>query len=63
MFERGEPSQVSALWNLAYDAGMGAGALGFGHTGYPAGFVLVAALITVTLPLTRVRPACAPLPR
>ncbi|MGN9847383.1 MFS transporter [Nonomuraea sp. H19] len=67
MFERGEPSRVSALWNLAFDAGMGAGALGFGlvlgHTGYPAGFALVAALIAVTLPLTGVRRANAPLPR
>ncbi|MGP3910954.1 MFS transporter [Nonomuraea sp. 10N515B] len=67
MFERGEPSRVSALWNLAYDAGMGAGAMGFGlvlgHTGYPLGFALVAALMAVTLPLTRVRPAGVPLPR
>jgi predicted MFS family arabinose efflux permease len=67
MFERGAPSQVSALWNLAYDAGMGVGAMGFGlvlgHTGYSLGFVLMAVLIAVTLPLTRVRRGCAPLPR
>ncbi|WP_223167117.1 MFS transporter [Nonomuraea sp. SYSU D8015] len=67
MFERGEPSRVSALWNLAYDAGMGVGAMGFGlvlgQTGYPLGFALVAAVMAVTLPLTRVRPACVPLPR
>ncbi|MFC4122731.1 MFS transporter [Nonomuraea zeae] len=71
MLERGEAARVSTLWNLAYDAGMGVGAMGFGlvlgHTGYPLGFALVAALMAVTLPLARVRsevrPACAPLPR
>ena len=38
---------VSALWNIAYDGGMGLGAVGFGavaaHTGYPAAFTLTAA--------------------
>ncbi|MFI1365115.1 MFS transporter [Streptomyces griseochromogenes] len=38
---------VTALWNLAYDGGMGAGAAGFGllagHTGYPWAFTLTAA--------------------
>ncbi|GAA4912508.1 MFS transporter [Nonomuraea thailandensis] len=68
MFERGGAARVSALWNLAYDAGMGVGAMGFGlvlgHTGYAAGFGLVALLVAATLPLTRVRAAgCAPLPR
>ncbi|MFI9592535.1 MFS transporter [Nonomuraea sp. NPDC052265] len=67
MLQRGEPARVSALWNLAYDAGMGVGATGFGlvlgHTGYRLGFVLVAALIAVTIPLARVRPAYAPLPQ
>ncbi|MGR6915327.1 MFS transporter [[Actinomadura] parvosata] len=57
MFERGEAARVSALWNLAYDAGMGVGAMGFGlvlgHTGYAAGFGLVALIVAVTLPLTR----------
>jgi predicted MFS family arabinose efflux permease len=42
---------VSAVWNLAYDGGMGLGAAGFGvlvaHAGYPASFALAAA----TLPL------------
>jgi predicted MFS family arabinose efflux permease len=46
-------SMVSAVWNLAYDSGMGIGAAGFGvlaaHTGYPAGFVLTA--IVLPLPL------------
>ncbi len=40
---------VSAMWNLAYDGGMGVGAAGFGvlvvYTGYPAAFVLTAALL------------------
>lgn len=42
---------VSALWNAAYDAGMGIGAIGIGllvpHTGYSVAFLLTAAL---TLP-------------
>ena len=49
----------SALWNLAYDGGMGLGAAGFGvialRTGYPVAFVLVAvvlaaAILPATLP-------------
>ncbi len=44
---------VSAMWNLAYDGGMGLGAAGFGvlvlYTGYPAAFVLVAALLPTAL--------------
>lgn len=40
---------VSALWNLAYDAGMGLGAAGFGITagltGYPWAFTLTALLM------------------
>ena len=52
----------SALWNLAYDGGMGLGAAGFGvialHTGYPVAFVLVAvvlaaAILPATLPARR----------
>ncbi|MGA4879261.1 MFS transporter [Streptomyces lydicamycinicus] len=47
---------VSALWNVAYDAGMGVGALGFGvladGVGYPVAFALTAALM-----LTAVAPA------
>ena len=50
----------SALWNLAYDGGMGLGAAGFGvlvlHTGYPVAFVLVAAIL-VTAVLLAVLPA------
>ena len=47
---------VSALWNAFYDAGLGAGAAGFGalaaRTGFPAGFVLaalVAAAATIAI--------------
>ncbi|MFI6536866.1 MFS transporter [Nonomuraea sp. NPDC050547] len=56
MFERGEAGRVSALWNLAFDAGMGVGALGLGVvmgvTGYPLGFALVAVVVLAALPLT-----------
>ncbi|OIK23278.1 MFS transporter [Streptomyces malaysiense] len=45
---------VSALWNIAYDAGMGVGAVCFGvlarQVGYPWGFVCTAALIVLVLP-------------
>ncbi|MGW7004703.1 MFS transporter [Streptomyces sp. NPDC054933] len=52
---------VSALWNFAYDAGMGIGALGFGalagRTGYPLAFALTAALmLTAVAPAWRDRP-------
>lgn len=44
---------VSALWNFAYDAGMGLGAIGFGvlagTTGYPLAFTLTAALMLTAL--------------
>lgn len=40
---------VTALWNLAYDGGMGVGAAGYGlltaHTGYAWGFALTAVLM------------------
>jgi len=56
MFERVSPSgydMVSAVWNLAYDAGLGLGAAGFGvlvtRTGYPGAFGLVALLMLVAL--------------
>jgi predicted MFS family arabinose efflux permease len=53
---------VSALWNLAYDAGLGLGAIGFGAltagTGYPAGFALTAAVaLAAVLPARRDRAA------
>lgn len=44
---------VSALWNFAYDGGMGIGAVAFGalatRTGYPLAFVLTAALMLTAL--------------
>jgi predicted MFS family arabinose efflux permease len=44
-------SAVGALWNLAYDGGMGVGAAGFGvlaaRTGYPVAFVLTAAVLFI----------------
>lgn len=56
MFERVSPSgygTASALWNMAFDAGLGLGAAGFGVaaalTGYPAAFGLAAALILAAL--------------
>jgi MFS family permease len=46
---------ASALWNLAYDAGYGAGPAFFGlavvHTGYPAAFALTAVLMLAVVPL------------
>jgi predicted MFS family arabinose efflux permease len=44
---------ASALWYVAYDAGLGLGAAGFGAvavlTGYPAAFALTAALVLATV--------------
>jgi MFS family permease len=60
MIERMPASGVgtaSALWNLAYDAGYGAGPAAFGllaaHTGYPAVFALTGVLMLVALPAAR----------
>ncbi len=48
---------VSAIWNAAYDAGMGAGAIGVGilvpHTGYPAAFLVTALLVLPALLVVR----------
>ena len=48
---------ASALWNLAYDAGYGAGPAVFGlvagHTGYPAAFALTGALMLAAVPAAR----------
>ena len=50
---QGAYDAVSAIWNAAYDAGMGAGATGIGlfvaHTGYPAAFLLTAAMVIPAL--------------
>ena len=64
MLNRVAPSgygTVSAIWNLAYDAGIGAGAFGFGvvaaRTGYPAAFAATAVLVLAALvPLGQDRP-------
>ena len=60
MIERMPPAgagTASALWNLAYDAGYGAGPAAFGlvvnHTGYPAAFALTAVLMLAAVPLAR----------
>ena len=51
----GAGNAVSAIWNAAYDAGMGAGAAGIGllaaHTGYPATFLVTAGLMLPALVL------------
>ena len=48
---------ASALWNLAYDAGYGAGPAAFGlfvgHIGFPAAFALTGALMLAALPAAR----------
>jgi MFS family permease len=56
MFERVRPagySTVSALWNLAYDAGLGVGATSFGviaaQTGYPLAFGITAVVMLAVL--------------
>jgi predicted MFS family arabinose efflux permease len=63
MFARVSPAgydSASAVWNLAYDAGMGVGAAGFGalavRTGYPGAFAIVALALGVALaPIWRER--------
>jgi MFS family permease len=54
LLERLPEARASALWNLAYDAGYGAGPVMFGlfsaRTGYPAGFALIGALVLAALP-------------
>jgi MFS family permease len=50
---RDEYGKVSAVWNVAYDGGMGVGAVGFGLvagvTGYRTGFALVTCLLLIAL--------------
>jgi predicted MFS family arabinose efflux permease len=54
---RAEYDAVSAVWNLAYDAGLGLGGAGFGvlshWTGYRWGFALSGALILALVALLR----------
>ncbi len=56
MFERVSPSgydAVSAVWNVAYDAGIGIGAVVFGvvstHSGYPVAFAVLATFMLAML--------------
>jgi MFS family permease len=55
LIEQLSEAKASALWNLAYDAGYGAGPAVFGliclHTGYPVAFALTGALILVAVPV------------
>ena len=56
------------MWNLAYDAGYGAGPAVFGlicvRTGYPAAFALTGALILAVVPVAlRERKAVASVAR
>ena len=54
---RTEYGTVSAVWNLAYDAGMGIGAVGFGAIsqigGYPVAFACTTALLVLATVLSR----------
>jgi MFS family permease len=50
-------AKASARWNLAYDAGYGAGPAAFGlicpRTGYPLAFALTSALVLAAIPAAR----------
>ena len=54
LIEQLPEAKASALWNLAYDAGYGAGPAVFGlvcvRTGYPVAFALTGALILAVVP-------------
>jgi MFS family permease len=54
LIEQLPEAKASARWNLAYDAGYGAGPAAFGligaRTGYPVAFGLTSALILAALP-------------
>jgi MFS family permease len=54
LIEQLPEAKASALWNLAYDAGYGAGPVVFGlicvRTGYPAAFALTGVLILAAIP-------------
>jgi MFS family permease len=68
LIEQLPEAKASALWNLAYDAGYGAGPAVFGLicvcTGYPAAFALTGALILAAVPAaSRERKAVASVAR
>ena len=54
LIEQLPEAKASTLWNLAYDAGYGAGPAVFGlfiaHTGYPVAFALTGTLMLAALP-------------
>jgi predicted MFS family arabinose efflux permease len=70
MFEHVPPRDydaVSAVWNIAYDAGLAVGGAGFGvlaaRAGYPAAFGISAVLIAIALaPAWRDRAWLRPVP-
>jgi MFS family permease len=57
LIEQLPEARASALWNLAYDAGYGAGPAVFGlfaaRTGYPAAFALTGVVVLAALPAAR----------
>ncbi|MBV9204461.1 MAG: MFS transporter, partial [Actinobacteria bacterium] len=57
LIEQLPEAKASALWNLAYDAGYGAGPAVFGlfaaRTGYPAAFALTGILVLAVVPVAR----------
>ena len=63
LIEQLPEAKASALWNLAYDAGYGAGPAAFGpicvRTGYPAAFALTGALILAAVPAAVREPKAA----
>ncbi len=68
LIEQLPEAKASAWWNLAYDAGYGAGPAVFGlicvRTGYPAGFALTGVLILAAVPVAvREQKAVASVPR
>ncbi len=54
LLEKLPEAGASTLWNLAYDAGYGAGPAVFGlfaaRTGYPAAFAMTSILVLAVLP-------------
>src|SRR6201996_3578067 len=60
MIDQLPEAKASALWNLAYDAGYGAGPAVFGlfatHIGYPAAFALTSVLVLAVLPAVPMNP-------
>jgi MFS family permease len=57
LIEQLPEARASALWNLAYDAGYGAGPAVFGlfaaRTGYPAAFALTGIVVLAVIPAAR----------